>query len=254
MWLFLWIIELMDKIITNLLPHFQILPAEWLTAILFAVCIAFLLVSFRLFGKLGVVAFAALAIVVANIQVLKTVSYIYLPQPLALGTVCFTMTLLASDLLNEHYGPDTAKQAVLIGFLSQLFFTIMLSLTLGFKPAEPAAVHNAMLTLFTPSLRLLIASLVAYILSQLLNIWLFHWLSDMLSKRFLWLRSNASNIISGLLDGVIFSWLAWVVLAPTPVHLDTLFWTYILGGFIARILVSILTTPFLYLTYKLKRK
>ena len=244
----------MDTIIAKILLSMQVLPSELLTFVLFTICVSFLLISFRLFGKVGVITFAVLSIIIANIQVLKTVSYLHLPEPLALGTVCFTMTLLASDLLNEHYGPGAAKMAVFLGFTSQLFFTLMLSLTLGFEPSGQLETHQAMQVLFTPSLRLLLASLVAYILSQLVNIWMFHWLSDTTRKRLLWLRSNISNIISGFFDGAIFSVLAWVVFSPTPVSFDTLVWTYILGGFISRVLVSILTTPFLYFTYRLKQQ
>lgn len=243
----------MDTIITNCLPFLQSLPAELLSFTMLVVCVLFLLLNFHFFGKAGIISFIVMVITIANIQVLKPVYYQLLQEPLALGTVCFTTTLLASDILNEHYGPETAKLSVLIGFISQLFFTIILSLTLGFKPAADLSAHNAMLVIFTPSLRLLISSLTAYTLSQLVNIWLYHWLSKLTHKRLLWLRTNLSNITAGLLDSILFSCLAWIILAPEPVSLHTLFWTYILGGFIARIIVSILTTPVLYLTYKLKK-
>jgi uncharacterized PurR-regulated membrane protein YhhQ (DUF165 family) len=118
----------MDTIITSCLPFLQSLPAELLSFAMLVVCVLFLLLNFHFFGKAGVISFIVMMITIANIQVLKPVYYQLLQEPLALGTVCFTTTLLASDILNEHYGPKIARMSVLIGFVSQLFFTIILSL------------------------------------------------------------------------------------------------------------------------------
>jgi uncharacterized PurR-regulated membrane protein YhhQ (DUF165 family) len=59
-----------------------------------------------------------------------------------------------------------------------------------------------------------------------------------------------STLIAGLVDNIIFSVLAWVVLNPYPVSLNILVFTYILGTYGARVVVSITSTPVIYLTYK----
>ena len=113
--------------------------------------------------------------------------------------------------------------------------------------------HAGLQTLFTPSLRLLVASVISFIVSQHIDISIFSSLKKRHGKNLLWLRTNASTLVSGLVDNFIFSVLAWIILAPDPISFMT-----VLIGFIGfsqgvRMFVSILSTPLLYLSYRLKK-
>ena len=66
----------------------------------------------------------------------------------------------------------------------------------------------------------------------------------------LWFRLNVSTLLSGLLDNILFSVLAWVIFSPTPISIQSLVFTYILGTYVARVVVSITSTPIIYLSYK----
>ena len=68
--------------------------------------------------------------------------------------------------------------------------------------------------------------------------------------KLLWLRSVVSTMISGLMDNFIFSLLAWVILSPQPVSFQTLIIAYVFATYVARVVVSITSTPIIYLTYK----
>jgi hypothetical protein len=123
-------------------------------------------------------------------------------------------------------------------------------LTIAHLPIPSDKAHEAIETLFLPSPRLLVASLTAFTLSQFLEIQIFHRLQIATSSKMLWLRLNISFMIAALLDNVIFSTMAWMILAPTPVTLKSLIFTYILGTYLTRILISLLSTPIIYLSYK----
>jgi len=229
------------------------LSPESLSAVTFVVAAALLLLFLRIGGAIGVFCFINLAYIVSNIQVLHAAQFSFLSEPVALGTVLFAMTYLATDIVTEHYGPRRARQAVALSFLTQVGFTLLMLLTLAHPPLPEhpgnGDIYKSMSTLFTPSLRILVASLASYYISQLLDIAVFQKIADMTHKRFLWLRTTVSTSLSALADNIIFSTLAWVLLSPDPVSLRTLIMTYILGTYVARVFVSIAGVPVMYLSY-----
>ena len=62
-----------------------------------------------LFGEIGLYIYSAIAIIVANIQVLKLVKFSFFSEPIALGTVLFASTFLCTDILAEYYGAKKAR-------------------------------------------------------------------------------------------------------------------------------------------------
>lgn len=220
----------------------------------FATCIVSILLSLRFFGAMGLVCYSVLAVAIANMQVLKLGIFSYIEEPIALGTVMFTTLFTSSDLITEHYGSNLAKKAIYLTFFMQIF--VILSMLFVIAHPEPgyqkSAVQLGIEALFTPSLRLLIASLISFIISQHIDINIFAALKARHGKNLLWLRGNISCLVSGFFDTVIFSVLAWIVLAPTPLPISTVMVGFIGFSQILRIFISILSTPLLYISYRLK--
>jgi uncharacterized integral membrane protein (TIGR00697 family) len=229
------------------LQQFSSETISWLT---FSCCVIFILSALRVFGVVGLYAYNILATIAANIQVLKVAEFGFSPEPIALGTVIFATVFLVSDIITEHYGKKAAQKGVWLSFTMQIFMTIFMLLTLAHTPLPNDAVHAALEMLFLPSPRLLIASLTAFAISQLFEIHIFYKLQMATDGKMLWLRTNVSSILAALLDNIIFSVIAWVILAPTPVSLKSLVFTYILGTYLARVIVSLMSTPIIYLSYK----
>ena len=230
-----------------ILQQFSGETISWLT---FLCCVVFILTVLRFFGIVGLYAYNVLATIVANIQVLKVAEFGFSPEPVALGTVVFATVFLVSDIITEHYGKQAAQKGVWLSFTMQIFMTIFMLLTIGHAPLPDDAAHAALEVLFLPSPRLLIATLTAFAISQLFEIHIFHKLQIATNGKMLWLRTNVSSILAALLDNIIFSVIAWVVLAPAPVGLKTLVFTYILGTYLARVIVNLMSTPIIYLSYK----
>lgn len=233
-------------------------PPELIWALLLVACYGAVLTMQRLFGAAGLYVYVAVAVLVANIQVLKVVQFSVFQDPVALGTIMFASTYLATDILNEHYGRAAARRAVWLGFSALALMTVFMTLTLGFQPLGLAAAgdelawavhnHDHMSALFLPQPVFLIAGMTAYLVSQLNDVWLYRWIRGRTGARMLWLRNNASTMVSALIDNVVFSVLAWVVLAPEPLGWEPLIFTYILGTYVLRVAVAALDTPFLYLS------
>ena len=209
------------------------------------------------FGRSGIYIYIVTALIIANIQVVKTARFGFMDHPIALGTIVFSSLYLASDLLTERYGKSTAYKAVWLGFASSLMVTVFMVLTLGVPPvAEQTGVnssmtpalsaHQAIATLFTPAPALFAASLISYIVSQYSDIVIFQRIRVLTYNKYLWLRTSVAAAMSALLDSIIFSTLAWIIFAEHPVSLTTLFYTYILGTYAFRIVIIALQTPVLY--------
>ena len=232
-------------------------PPELLWVLMLVFAFAALLVMLRFFGEWGVVVYMCTALIAGNLQVLKTVQFSLWESPVALGTVLFATTFLSTDILTEYYGPKSARRAVILGFSSMLLLTFFMVFAIGFKPipAELADTewswglenHYHLKALFQPIPSILLATFTAYLCSQILDIWIYQHIRTLTSGKWKWLRNNGSTWISALVDNIIFSILAWVILAPQPIAWPVVWKTYIFGTYFLRVGVALLDTPILYL-------
>lgn len=221
------------------------------------ICFASMLILLKFFGSAGLYLYIGVAVVAANIQVLKATQFSFLPEPVALGTLLFTSIYLATDILTEYYSPAEGRKGVMLGFAAMALMTIFMTLGLGMKPPGVGEVseglrwasenHDHMKALFTPSFTLLVAGMAAYLISQFHDVWSFNFLKQATEGKHLWLRNNVSTLISALIDNTVFSILAWVVLAKDPLPWNVVIYTYILGTYGLRVVVALLDTPFAYL-------
>ncbi len=245
--------------IINLLSN-QNTEVVWF--IMLILCFLSILVFLRLFGYVGLYVYSAIAIIAANIQVLKQANFnffssinekiipFYEPSPIALGTILFASTFLCTDILSEYYGKEKARKNVLIGFCSFFLMTILMLVTIGIQPAEDewvSMVQESLAILFTPMTSIFVASMIAYLISQYFDIWFFSYLKTVSSNKLLWLRNNVSTALSSLIDNTIFSIFAWIILNPNPFPLSDVIMTFILGVYLLRVFIAILDTPFIYL-------
>ena len=218
----------------------------WIIMLIF--CFSSILIFLKLFSFAGLYVYSALAVIIGNIQVLKTVDFFYSPEPVALGTVLFASTFLCTDILSEHFGKDKAQKNILIGFVSFLFITIVMLITIGFKPSASDGAHDSLVNIFTPMSRFFIASMIAYLASQYFDVWIYSTIKNLTMNRFLWLRNNFSTILSSLVDNTVFSFLAWIILNPNPETFYNVIMIYIFGTYILRIFIALIDTPFMYLS------
>ena len=217
----------------------------WLIMLLF--CFISILIFLRLFGYVGILIYSALAVIAGNIQVLKTVDFFYSPEPVALGTILFASTFLCTDILSEYFGKEKARMNILISFSAFLFMTLLMVITIGFNPSSADWVQESLSNVFTPMTRFFIASMIAYLISQYFDVWIFSVIKKITSDKFLWLRNNLSTILSSLLDNTVFSILAWIILNPNPDSFYNVIMIYIFGTYILRIFIALIDTPFMYL-------
>ena len=141
---------------------------------------------------------------------------------------------------------EKARKNVLIGFAGFLFMTVIMLITIGFKPSANDWSQDSLANVFTPMSRFFIASMIAYLASQYFDVWIYSAIKNITKNRYLWLRNNLSTILSSLVDNTIFSLLAWIILNPNPETLYNVIMIYIFGTYVLRIFIAFVDTPFMY--------
>lgn len=155
------------------------------------------------------------------------------------GVLAFSITFLCTDIASEVYGPAVARRIVMGGFATLVLSLLLTQLALA-VPGAPFWQNQAGFeSVLSSTTRIIVASLVAYLISQFTDVWIFHRLRSVTEGRLLWLRNNASTALSQLLDSAVFIVIAfWGVL---PV------WEMIVGQWALKLLIALLDTPLVYL-------
>ena len=205
------------------------------------------LVLYKLFGKNGLFAFAIFGTLLGNIAVCKCVDLFGVST--TAGNVLYASTFLVTDILSEKYGKKEATKAVKFSFSIMVLWLIGTQLILWFTPNPSDYINDSLSIVFGLVPRITIASLVGFVCSQNIDVFLYHFIwkktGDNTSK--LWMRNNGSTLISQAIDTVIFTALAFGGTYPTNVLISILLTTYLFKA-----VVAILDTPFIYLARKLK--
>lgn len=228
--------------------------------VFFVICCLSMIALMRLFGAVGLMLYASIAVIAGNIQALTATQFSFFDHPVALGTVVFSSLFLCSDILTENYGQAKARQSVWLSFTAMLLISVIMILTLAYKPVSGGMferfqeAHQAISILFIPAPAILTASLIAYVVAQLNDIWIFATISRLTAGRYLWLRTLVSTLVGAFIDNLVFSSLAWVILAPKPLDWHTTFYTYVLGTYIIRCGVAFAGIPFIYISKLCLRK
>lgn len=155
------------------------------------------------------------------------------------SVIVFSMTFLLTDLISEIWGKHHARLAVWTGFLVSITFLISTQIAIAWPPA-PFALEGseAFATLYTTIPRITLAGLIAYLIAQHLDVWLFHKIGEWTQGRHLWLRNNGSTLVSQFTDSLLFATIAFYGTLPLV--------PYILGLWIIKLIIAMLDTPFIY--------
>ncbi len=215
---------------------------ELLWVILLLVNFSLVLAAYRLWGKTGLYVWTGFAIVLANIQVLKTIELFGVVA--TLGNVLFGSLFLVTDILTEKYGKAAAKKAVWIGFFSMFAGTFIMWLSIHFVPHSSDFAQSSLEMIFGILPRIGIASITAYLISSLHDIWAYALWKEKWHKT--WLSNNLSTMVSQLIDSVVFCFIAFWGLFPVEV-----FWQILITTYLIKWVVAVADTPFIYLAKRM---
>lgn len=137
--------------------------------------------------------------------------------PISVGMIPFPITFLLTDLINEFYGQRAARFVTLVGLGVALGAFVMITLAAALPIAELTKAASwtgvtdvAFNLVLNSSQRIFLASMVAYVIAQFLDMAVFHLLKARTHNAFLWLRATGSTLVSQLVDTLVIQFLAWV--------------------------------------------
>ena len=208
---------------------------------------------FRAFGKQGVFAWTVICTIAANIEVLILVHAFGLDT--TLGNVIFASSFLATDIRSEIYGKKEAARCVKIGIAANVAFILISQSWFLYVPAEADQMAGPIRTVFSNTPRVMLASLAAYAICELYDVWAYHRIWSWTERRFgnrkvgLWMRNNGSTLVSQLVNVVVFNLLAFAGVFPWETIGEILVF-----GYAIFIVTSLLDTPFVYWARRIAEK
>jgi len=164
---------------------------------------------------------------------------------LSVGILPYPITFLVTDLISEIYGKKAANRVVVAGIFAS-FFSMGILLIAGLVPALPNSPidDQTFNQVFALSPIAVLASMMAYLLAQFIDIRIYHFWKNLTKGRHLWLRNNFSTFASQFVDTfTVVGLLCAFGVLPWDAFVGLL-----ISGVVFKILVALIDTPLLYLS------
>ncbi|TCZ78204.1 VUT family protein [Paenibacillus albiflavus] len=186
-------------------------------------------------------------LILANIVAVKIFSigdWIMLPA----AVIIYIFTYPIIDVIVEVYGKKEGQRTVKAGLLTQILALGFIAIAIALPSAPAFSDQSSFETILGGSFRVILASLISYTISSNLDVLIFNRLKEKHGSQKLWLRNNASTMLSQLIDTTIFITIAFLGTMPIAV-LGSL----IVMQYAFKFIASILATPLVYLMVRIIR-
>lgn len=183
------------------------------------------------------------ALLLANILASKIVAIGGLILPAAI--ILYPLTFLFTDVVSEIEGRESARSLVMTGFYMSIIMVVAIFIGRLLPPAPFWQHQGAYEIILGSTPRIVIASMIAYVISQNHDVWAFHWWKRKTGGKYLWLRNNLSTAVSQLIDSILFIVIAFAGTYP----METIA-VMIASQYVVKVGIAILDTPFCYLLVK----
>lgn len=173
---------------------------------------------------------------------------------LSCGVLLWPLEFIITDIVNEYYGPTAVRRIsyIAVALISYAFFIFYMAI--HFPPADfwigsgtnnhIPDMNDAFNSVFGQGMWIIVASILAFLVSQLVDVTIFHKIKKATGERKIWLRATGSTVVSQLVDSFIVVFVAFKIGRgwswPTVLSISLLGYSY-------KFLVAVLMTPIIYL-------
>ena len=190
------------------------------------------------------------SLVTANLIGLKIADFIIFEA--SVGILAFPVTFLITDIIEEVHGKKKAQEFVFLGALTLLFVLILTVLAVTLPFAERSLVKEEYEEIFGTTIRIVIASITAFVLSQTHDVWAFNFWKQRTQGKYLWLRNNLSTMASSFLDTTVFMFIAFYGISD-KFTVNYIF-SLIIPYWLVKVLFALGDTPLCYIGVKWLQK
>ena len=162
----------------------------------------------------------------------------------SIGIILWPVIFVLTDLINEHYGKEGVRKLtfVTVGLITFTFILLFIAINMkatSFSPVTDAAFQ----AVFGQSLWIIVGSVTAFLISQLIDVHVFVAVRKMTGDRYIWLRSTGSTVVSQLIDTFVVQFIAFVLPGKWAFSefLKNASW-----GYLFKLLVALALIPMIY--------
>jgi uncharacterized integral membrane protein (TIGR00697 family) len=180
----------------------------------------------------------------------------HLSFELTCGVILWPVVFIMTDIINEYYGKKGVRllSYITAGMISYSFIMVFLAINVtpaGWWPGSGAArqipdMQNAYGAIFGQGLWIIIGSLVAFLVGQLVDVYIFHYIRERSGEKHLWLRSTGSTLVSQLIDSFVVLFIAFYIGNDWSIQKVLAICTM---NYIYKFVIAVLVTPFLYVLH-----
>ena len=168
------------------------------------------------------------------------------------GVLPWPIVFLLTDTLNEFYGEKAVRRlswitTVLIGYC---FIVVLLALQIPSVPGI-GVTDEQFGAVFGQAPWIMIGSISAFIISQLLDVTLFHWIKSKTGNKHIWLRSTGSTVVSQMIDTMVVLYIGFVL--PGKMDWNT-FAQVAPTNYLLKMGIAVALTPMIYVVHAGMRK
>lgn len=170
---------------------------------------------------------------------------------LSIGILPWPIVFLTTDLINEHFGKSGVRKLTFLTvcLVSYAFFILLVGMRIPAASFSPVS-DGQFTAVFGQSMWIIVGSLIAFVVSQLLDVAVFWKFKKYTGDKYIWLRATGSTVISQLIDtfivaGIAF-WLPGKVSFSENLNMSS-------TGYLAKLMIAVALTPLIYLGHRLIR-
>jgi len=158
------------------------------------------------------------------------------------GTFIYPLTFTIRDLVHKLLGKTAARTVIILAAAINLFMVVFFQFA-AWLPQDPTwGLGQEFSTILGPVWRIVIASIVAEVISNLIDTEVYHFWVSRITRKYQWARVLSSNAVSIPIDSLIFCWGAFGLMLPNSVV-----WSIFFANVIVKGLVTVVSLPAIYL-------
>ncbi len=170
--------------------------------------------------------------------------------PMSIGILPWPVVFMTTDLINEYFGQKGVRRLSYITacLIAYCFVILFVALRIPAHPGIKAVSDDQFSAVFGQSQWIIVGSITAFLVSQLIDVTLFHFFKSKTGGKMLWLRSTGSTVISQFFDSFIVLGIAFYATGKmnTTQYIESG-----LAGYLVKLVIAVLLTPVIYLAHSL---
>lgn len=173
--------------------------------------------------------------------------------PMSVGILPWPIVFVTTDLINEYFGEKGVRKLSLItaSLIAYTFVVLFVAMRIPAMQGNNLVTDDQFNGVFGQSMWIIVGSITAFMVSQLIDVSIFHFVKNKTGGKMIWLRSTGSTLISQLFDSFIVLGIAFWMTGKMTTEI---FIASALTGYFVKMIIAIVLTPLIYLGHSIIEK